>query len=141
MTKQFTQAAIPSSYQVRLDNCLCQDCHHEYECMMALDNVLVKFIDEASGEERWMPTFEKGGYLDLMSRLVPGSSPENEITMKDSGIFLKCFAEIQERPSSGGEFTFAMGCPCPKCGSRNHALVSKTVLDMPSLKWMRYLRQ
>ena len=108
---------------------------------MAIDNVLVKFIDQVSKEVRWLPTFEKGGYLDMVKQLVPDSSPDKQITMKDSATFQERFAEIQERSPLGGIFVLAIGCPCPECGSRNQTLEKECVLDRPSLKWMRYVAQ
>jgi len=137
--KNWIQARTPSSYWTREDTVRCRTCSCEFTARFAHGNEVVKFAEDDGGiEERWLPTFEPGGYLDLLERLVPGYTKDQRVTMPISRKFEAAFKEIQERSAAGKTFSVAVGYRCHNCGSSSVDLVKEQIIDSPLLNWLRY---
>ena len=135
------QPSPPKVYWVREDRVRCKQCATEFKVKFAHGNEIVKFVEDEGHEERWLPTFEPQGYLDLLERLVSGYSREQQITMPIAKRFESSFKEIQERSSSGKSFSVAVGARCPHCGSSSFDLLDEQILASPPLDWLRYQRR
>jgi hypothetical protein len=106
--------------------------------MFANGNEVVKFSEDGGREIRWLPTFEAGGYLDLMEKLVPGYRKDQSITMPIARKFEAEFKKIQELSASGNTFSVAVGCRCPTCAANNAENILEEVIESPLLDWLRY---
>jgi rubredoxin len=138
MNNNWVNVPIPKTYMIRKNVYQCKVCGREFASFFSDGNDLVKFVENNGKEIRWLPTFERGGYLDLMSALVPGYKEGQNITMFDAKKFEKLFKEIQEPSKSGNYFSVAVGCRCPDCNSDKKELISEEILDSPELEWLRY---
>lgn len=128
----------PRVYQIRREHCQCRACGHEFTQMMAADNALIKFVNDVNTEEGWLPTYEPGGYLDLLERLVPDYHRSEPITMSISDRFTTEFRKIQQPPESGGYWNFAIGGRCVQCASKQLDVTAEELLDTPPLEWITY---
>jgi uncharacterized protein with PIN domain len=138
MSQQWIQAAVPVSFWIRKDFYRCRACGTEYACVFANGNEIVKFSEDGGHEVRWLPTFEVGGYLDLMERLVAGYRRDQKITMPIAKKFESEFKKIQELSASGNTFSVAVGCRCPKCSANNAEIILEEVFESPPVDWLRY---
>lgn len=129
---------VPSSYSIRNDVYRCRVCGTIFDAFFSNGNELVKFIEDNGTEVRWLPTFEAGGYLDLVEKLVPGYKKTQSINMSISRRFEAAFKTIQEHSNAGNTFSLAVGSRCPSCNSDNKELLSEKILESPTLAWLRY---
>jgi hypothetical protein len=129
---------IPKLLQIKITVYRCNQCGGSFPDRQAADDSLIKFVDEENKLECWLPTYTKGGYLDLLEKCVPGFCRNNEITMKVFREFEAAFEEYQHRPSSGGFWRVASGAACLQCSSRDLKIRWITNVVDPNLKWMTY---
>jgi hypothetical protein len=132
------QMTFPEFYWITETEYRCLDCQDSFSCRTSQDNVLVKFVDDENRMECWLPTFEKGGYLDLIEKCVPGFRRNDQITMKVFHIFESEFMKYQHGPKSGGFWKVACGCKCPQCRSSHLKVLSEVELESPVIDWMTY---
>lgn len=99
---------------------------------------LVKLEEVGGTEERWLPTFGPGGYLDLLRQLVPEFNPLSEIRPAITKSFDEKFAPYQVRSREGNSFSVARGPVCPSCGSKDLSSVKEAVALAPPVEWMAY---
>lgn len=116
----------------------CPDCGAIFTCRTSEDNMLVKFVDDSGTEEAWLPTFEEGGYLDVVEQCVPGFSRDQQITMQIFQRFEEKFRELLHKPASGGEWKVASGCFCPCCKNANTEILSERIVINPKVTWISY---
>jgi hypothetical protein len=138
MIDEMFQPATPPSYWVCESKRKCKNCGYEYTCVHPNGNEIVKFQEDGGVEVRWLPTFEVGGYLDLLERMVPNYSREQQITMPIVRKFESEFKIIQEHSLLGNAFNMSVCCECPRCSSIKAIVVSEITYDSPKLKWMKY---
>jgi hypothetical protein len=134
----FVLPKVPNSYSVRNETRVCNDCGCNHNITFSAGDDLVAFQDTKSGEVRWLPTYEEGGFLDLLRKLVPDYSDEQGITHRVSQDFEKVFDRIQERISPEGVFRIQVVRGCPNCGSRKVIVERSTIEKNPSVEWIRY---
>lgn len=137
----YVQPSPPTRYILKQTAYRCGACGAEFRVRTPQDNDLVKYIEPVSGEERWMPTYGEGGYLQMMKRLVPEFASGKGITMAVSRKFETAFALIQERSKAGQPFRLFIRPMCPKCGSTDLTITSETCLNSPPVCWMRYVAE
>src|SRR5690606_20403333 len=87
MSENWVEPSIPSSFWMRQVSCKCMSCGTEYECDLASGNEIIKFSEDGGGEVKWLPVFERGGYMELLEKLVPDYSRKDKITMSVARIF------------------------------------------------------
>lgn len=129
---------IPELVQLVETNLRCRDCGSVFACRTSEDNMLVKFIDESGKEEAWLPTFEEGGYLDVVEQCVPGYSRDQQITMQVFRKFEKKFRDFLHKPPTGGDWKVASGCNCPDCNGSNTEFQSERIVINPKVNWITY---
>lgn len=116
----------------------CRDCGLIFVCRMSADNTLVKFVNDSGSEEAWLPTFEEGGYLDVVEQCVPEYSRNQKLTMQVFRTFEKKFRNFLHKPSTGGDWKVACGSCCPNCKSANAEIQSEQTLINPIITWITY---
>ena len=62
-------------------------CGAEFEIFVPNGNELVKLREAGGMAFKWLPVYESGGYLDLLTRVVPGWTLDSEITMQIASQF------------------------------------------------------
>lgn len=129
---------IPTDVQLVESECKCIGCSKHFVCRTSPDNALVKFVDAATSQERWLPTFEKGGYLDIVEQCVDGFRRDCEITMKVFREFESKFRSFQHRPATGGYWSVANGCRCPNCGGKKVETLAEQTVNNPKMEWLNY---
>ena len=83
-----------------------------------------------NGEKRFLPTYGKYGYLDLLGRLVSDWNPAKPITESVSNQFI---AELQNiTPYQIKEYQLI----CPSCGSTAIQVMKKTAQYGRTVKWL-----
>lgn len=129
---------IPEVVQLTETILRCRNCGLVFACRMSGDNSLVKFVDDSGREEAWIPTFEEGGYLDVVEQCVPEYSRDQKLTMQVFRKFEKKFQNFLHKPSTGGEWKVASGSCCPNCKSANAEIQSEQTLINPTITWLTY---
>lgn len=134
----YCTSEIPKVYWINSINYRCNDCQHEFEFLTADGNDLVKYQEVNGTEIRWLPTYGKGGYLDLMGKLIPNFFPDKEITMVIAKEFNVLLQKFIEPSASGNTFTLAnYRRDCPKCNSKRLTEINETVLTNPNIEWLK----
>ena len=135
---RFCEPAIPERYWVNNNTYECKQCGTIFDILFPNGNDLVKFKEVEGYETKWMPSYGKGGYLDLMTKLLPGHSINDEITDKKARMFVKELNKHCEQSENGREFDidFANQC-CTHCGSGETKCISENVLTNPRLAWLK----
>ena len=63
---------LPEKYWVNQLNYKCESCGNSFEVFLPNGNDIVKFREINGSEIRWLPTYNKGGYIDLMTKIIKG---------------------------------------------------------------------
>jgi hypothetical protein len=128
----------PTYYELTETVYRCRSCGNTFACRTSQDNLLVKFVDEGNRLESWMPTYENGGYLELLEKLVPGFHRSQQITMAVFRRFESEFEKYQHRPTPSSYWQVACGCRCTRCGGSSLEFLSETLLASPEIDWVTY---
>ncbi len=130
---------LPNKYWVTQFTYKCQSCGFVFASCIPNDDGLVKFQEKNGDEVKWLPMYNKGGYIDLMKRILDYEGPI------DMCISDKFIAELQkhiEKSSSGNEFYLSYHrAICPQCNSNRINTMKEIVLANPALQWMRIDRE
>jgi rubredoxin len=129
----YFQMELPKVYWIRVQTHECPNCGNVFQRTVG-DDLIVKFMEVGGSEERWLPTYGQGGYLDLLSKLVPGWSPEEQITMAVARQFDTAFQAVQEKSSRGHPFSMLFeDRGCPSCHGKRTQELSEVVLTSPAV--------
>lgn len=129
---------IPKVYWINSIIYKCNNCQYEFEFLAANGNELVKYQEVNGNKIRWLPVYGKGGYLDLMCKLIPEFSPDREITMEIAKKFNVLLQKYIEPSASGNTFTLAdYNRYCPKCNSKDLTEINGNVLTNPNVEWLK----
>ena len=129
---------IPKIYWVNCYTYKCKHCGNEFNILFPNGNYIVKFREIDGNNIRWLPTYGKGGYLDLMTKLLPGHSLNDEITVKKAKAFIKELNKNCEQGDGGNGFDISITkFNCTNCNSEDTKYLSETVLTNPTLSWLR----
>lgn len=135
---KWTTADHPRAYWIRDVTYRCGACASEFHEPEPSGDTLVKFYEIGGSERRWLPTYTKGGFLDLFSTLVPGASDTTPMTMQLSAEFDKRLRPLIEPSSSGRSFSFLGKTLCRKCGSSALKAIEERDGLTPPLVWLSY---
>lgn len=135
---EYISAEEPYTYWINKITYLCDNCGTIYDIMLPIGDELIKFVESEGNEERWLPTYEKGGYLDLLEKMVPNFKRNNKITVQIAKEFDDKFSKIQQRSSRGRKFIMDVSVKCPKCDSKNSIIKKIESLENPVILWMCY---
>jgi hypothetical protein len=125
-------------YWISSLECECELCGSSFVYRATAGDDLVKFEEVGGRGERWLPTYGPGGYLDLLTRLVPTFSLSEEIRPQVAKAFDAAFRRYQVRSADGNSFSVSQGPICPNCGSRSLKISRETIAVSPPVEWMCY---
>jgi len=128
---------ISGAYWVNRITYKCKKCGNVFEIIFENGNELVKFEEINGNEVRWLPTYDKGGYLDLMTKLI-GYSSGDEITMAKTKAFIQELNKHCEHGKTGNGFDLSTTkFECPSCKSKDKETLKEDVLTNPKLPWLQ----
>ena len=129
---------MPEIYWVNRFTYKCKDCRVTFDIVTANGNDIIKLKEINGNEEKWLPTYGKGGYLDLLQKLLPDFSLKDEITQKKATIFISELNRHCERSIHNNGFDFDyFTTVCTNCHSKNTEYVSEERLVNSELSWLK----
>jgi hypothetical protein len=127
---------IPEVYWINMFTYKCKNCSNEFEYFLPNGNELVKYSEINGSEIRWLPSYGRFGYLDLLSKLR-GFNIKDEITVKLAKEFEDKLKEYMEPSRNGNLFSISYKPICTNCIKSDLILVKKTVLKSPKVEWLK----
>ena len=129
---------IPESYWVDCLTYRCKDCGHTFDAVVPNGDDIVKFKEIDGKEEKWLPTYGKGGYLDLLNKLLPDISSKDEITQEIASAFLSELNKHCEKNPFSNDFCFDYFTSiCKSCCSKNTEYAREKRYSNPELPWLK----
>ncbi|NMC55908.1 MAG: hypothetical protein GYA50_01625 [Eubacteriaceae bacterium] len=134
----YCEPEIPEIYWINSLTYKCENCGNVFELTFTNGYDVIK-LKEINGDEiRWLPTYGKGGYLDLITKLIPEHSKDDVITMIESKKFIKELKKYSEKGSNGQGFDFSIARhECINCKSKELKILDEKVLMKPKLTWLK----
>ena len=116
----------------------CNSCGNVFDIIFADGYDLVEFEEENGGDIKYLPSYGKGSYLDLMTKLLPGHSLKDEITMAESKAFIVELNKYCEIGSHGKRFDFRhLKFECTNCKSKDIKILKEDVSKNPELSFLK----
>ena len=132
------QYTVPVRYWIATTRYRCGSCGADAVLRWAPGGEVVRFVN-GRGEERWLPTYGAGGYLDLLEQLVPGYSKAQEISARVAKDFKVTFSRFLSKANPTDDYAIADAGPvCSRCGSRDLEITSEVVDQSPPVPWLDY---
>ena len=129
---------IPKVYWIKKIVYRCKSCGYEFEYLVPNSDDIVKYKEKGGTEIKWLPTYGKGGYLDLMCKIVPGHKVNDPITMKIAKEFNSKLSKFIETSLNGKKFTIDDNSNfCNKCNSKDVQYVRECILTSPKISWLK----
>lgn len=136
--KEYCIPKIERSYSIRERVCKCRKCNEVFMLLIPNDNDIIKFQEINGSEVRWLPTYGKGGYIDLMAKLIDGHEYNDPIDMRKSKRFIENIQGYIEKTFAGNGFELSINkATCPKCNSKETETIEEKVVDNPDLEWLK----
>lgn len=109
--------------------------------MLPLYDDIVKLIEKNGTDIKWLPSYGNGGYLDLVSKLVPEFKNEKFGgigSIKLDKIMKIKLPQYTER-GRGGEGFIIGGCKhvCPICKSKELKEIEEKIIENAKLDWVK----
>jgi Zn finger protein HypA/HybF involved in hydrogenase expression len=123
---------LPKDYWIKSIDYKCEDCSVLFNILIPNGDEIVKFKIEGTEEIRWLPTFEKGGYLYLISKLMPNFNKETELTVS----FINSFIVKLRNYVKENVVLYETRHCCPKCGSKKLQISQEKIIKNPKVKWL-----
>ena len=118
-----------NNYCVEELRCLCTKCKNMFSEYVPSNYELVCFLLE-NGEKRFLPTYGRYGYLDLMDRLIDKWEHNDKITEKNRKRFI---VELQKITPYK---VMANKIKCPLCGSYHIQIMRRNLQSNTAVKWL-----
>ena len=135
---KYSMPEIPDLYWVDRITLRCVRCGRLYEDTIPSGNELVKFKEIGGDEERWLPTYGKGGYLYLLKKYIPTHPTNAEISIAVAENFMTQLNKRCEQGKHGNGFEFyRKKTPECLCNSRDLETIEEVTLVNPSLLWLK----
>ena len=129
---------IPDKYWVNCFTFMCRNCDTNFDIVFPNDNYIVKFEEVGGGEVKWLPSYGRGGYIELITKLIPEHTSDDEITMAKASTFIRELNKCCEKGTSGNGYDFCRTkFECPNCNSRDLTTIEEKVLTNPKLSWLK----
>ena len=130
---------IPKIYWVNCFTYKCKTCGNVFDSVFPNSDDIVKLCETDGDDVRWLPTYGEGGYLDLITKLLPEHSLCDEITMEKARAFIKELNKYCEQGEHGNGFGFSEKQihECINCNSEDTVIISEKVLTSPKLRWLK----
>ena len=130
---------VPETYWITATHYRCRPGAHEFSWHWAEGGEIVKFVNTVGREERWLPTYGRYGYLELLERLVPGFLRDHEIGYEVANKFRQVLMELQSSVGLKDVYTVDERPPtCPTCNTRELDEISHEVTVNPPVTWLDY---
>lgn len=130
---------VPETYWITETHYRCKSCACEFSWHWAEGGEIIKFVNAVGQDERWLPTYGRHGYLDLLERLVPGFLRNREIDHGVAYKFGQTFTEMQGAVGTTDVYTIDERSPtCPTCNTRELDEISREVKVNLPIKWLDY---
>ena len=116
----------------------CDGCKSKFNILLPLDDSIVKFCEVNGTEIRWLPTYGRNGYLDLMTKLIEGRKINDAIDMKTSLRFQKELQKYTKPSIEGNLFVVSdLKRKCPFCNSSAVKEIYSEILKNPAtIVWL-----
>ena len=116
----------------------CDCCKNKFHILFPLDDSIVKFSEINGTETRWLPTYGRNGYLDLMAKLIEGRKINDAIDMKTSLRFQKELQKYIKPSIKGNSFVLSdLRRKCPFCNSSSIKEIYSEILKNPeTIVWL-----
>lgn len=129
---------IPKTYWIKKIVYRCKTCGYEFEHFVPNSDDIVKYKEKDGTEIKWLPTYGKGGYLDLMCKLVLNHKLNDQITMKISKEFNSKLSNFIETSSNGKIFVLDDNLTlCANCHSKELEYIGEYMLTSPEISWLK----
>lgn len=129
---------MPKVYWIKKITYRCKSCGHESEYLVPNSDDIVKYKEKDGTEIKWLPTYGKGGYLDLMCKLVPNHKFNDPITMKIAKEFNSKLSNFIETSLNGKIFILDDNLNlCDKCHSKELQYIRECILTSPEINWLK----
>ncbi|MCL2817679.1 MAG: hypothetical protein FWD39_04760 [Clostridiales bacterium] len=129
---------IPGIYWFDCFTYKCKRCKSIFDVVVSNGDYIVKFEEINGSEVKWLPAYGKGGYLDLMTKLIPGYSLYDEITIAKATAFIKELNKHCEQGKTGNGFDLgSTRFECTNCNSKDIEYLSEKGLTNPDLSWLK----
>lgn len=99
-----------------------------FECVPS--NYELVYFSLENGEKRFLPTYGRYGYLDLLDRLVDEWKPNDEITESISNRFITELQKITPYKVMLNEIK------CPFCGNHNVLIMQRSPRSSRTIEWL-----
>lgn len=121
----------------------CDGCKKKFNILLPLDDSIVKFSEVNGAEIRWLPTYGRNGYLDLMAKLIEGRKTNDAIDMKTSLRFQKELQKYIKPSIEGNSFVVSdLKRKCPFCNSGSVKEIYSEILKNPAaIVWLEIDRE
>lgn len=132
---------INQKYWTKVLSYECKVCGERFIIELPYENDVVKLIEKDGAQIKWLPTYGKGGYLDLVKKLVPqfsGQKDTDVTLMKVSKIMKTELHKYTEKGDLGNGFIVGgYEHLCPHCKSLKLNEINEKVVENPKLDWVK----
>lgn len=126
--RQYRQI-LTNNYCIEELTYFCEKCQKKFfECVPS--NYELVYFTLENGEKRFLPTYGRYGYLDLLDRLVDEWKPNDEIT---ESISIRFITELQKITPYKVMFNEVK---CPFCGNHNVLIMQRSPRFNRSIEWL-----
>ena len=140
--KKLCTPPTPKIYEI---NCLiyfCNSCGNIFSIALPNYDGLVSFKEIDGKERKWLSMYESGGYLDLLSKLVPEYYSIENRTNKTSMEMARAFIiELNKHCEKGksrkGFDLYTPASVCPYCAAEDCNELHELILINPKLSWLK----
>lgn len=135
----YFSVCILDDYYIKDIEFKCDNCKKKFNILLPLDDSIVKFSEVNGTETRWLPTYGRNGYLDLMSKLVEGRKTNDTVDMKTSIQFQKELQKYIKPSIEGNSFVVSdLKRKCPFCNSGSVKEIYSEILKNPAaIVWLQ----
>jgi hypothetical protein len=135
MTDYCFPEAIKSKYLIKSVDYECKNCKNKFNLKMPLEDDIVKLIEKDGTDIKWLPTYGKGGFLDLVKKLVPEYWSNTMVYVKKLEPEL---LKYTEKGKHGKGFILGANYPiCPNCKNKEVRIISEKIIENPTLDWVQ----
>jgi hypothetical protein len=138
MEMRYCFPEIPEIYWLNKFEFQCKKCKHVFNILKPNGNEIIKYHEIGGTENRWLPTYGKGGYIYLFEKLFPKFKKNEPIDMKKVNELDKKLREYTEKSSNKNSFTsLYKEDECPKCSSTELIEINCKALIAPQIDWLK----
>ena len=128
----------PGLYWINCFNYKCNICGNTFSIFFPNGYELIDFEEVDGCEIKYLPLHGKGGYLDLLAKLLPEYIPKNDGNVEEARLFLVELNKRCEKGTKGEGFVFRhLKFECTICKSKDITCLKEDVLVSPQIPWLK----